>query len=246
MNRQVFELPVGERSGEIEPQANIEILTFTGIDRLISVDEVFEIHDRYPKVEFGLLVTKGHSHPSNRFPDMSLVSDWRNLAQKYQLPLAIHLCGDFAEDIMAGEGIETVLPLCSGFSRVQINSENYNYQRVAEFAEAVDCQRVILQRQGPLDLANSLVHPKVEYLFDVSRGNGRESFSDWSVSDQIGGRQGFAGGLGPKNINQALEFVGRFPGRRFWLDIESGVRTADDWLDLGQVASVCGQVFPGR
>ena len=139
MNRQVFELPVGERSGEIEPQTNIETLTFTGIDRLTSVSEVFEIHDRYPKVEFGLLVIKGPSHPSNRFPDMSLVSDWRSLAQKYQLPLAIHLCGDFAEDIMSGEGIEAVLPLCSGFSRVQINSEHYNYQRVAEFVSGLSC-----------------------------------------------------------------------------------------------------------
>lgn len=53
---------------------------------------------------------------------------------------------------------------------------------------------------------------------------------------------GYAGGLGPANIAAALDFAARFDGQRLWLDMETGVRDRDDWLDLDAVEAVCEEV----
>lgn len=246
MSRQTFERPLAETTGESEPHPNLDILTFTGVDRLTPVDEVFALHDRYPKVEFGLLVGADPAQHSNRFPSLFLVESWRDLAGQKGLPLSIHLCGDFSKAIMAGEARELVLPLVAGFSRVQINARRYDPERVAEFADAVDCPKVILQRRGPISPDQALNHPKVEYLLDNSGGRGRETLSDWDAPSGDFERCGYSGGLRLKNIDQALEFVSRFRNQKLWLDMESGVRTEDDWFDLDQVAKVCARVYPDR
>ena len=248
MKQRTFERPLAETSGESEPHPNLALLTFTGIDRLTAVDEVFALHERYPKTEFGILAGWQPNglgqEPPNRFMDRSLVEAWRDLAQEHGLPLAIHLCGHLSKDVMAGDFDGLILPLCAGFSRVQINSRSYDYGQVAQFAEAVDCPQVILQRRGPLSPQQGLVHPKVEYLLDNSGGQGREGFDAWDPPSAGLDRHGYSGGLSPENIGRGLEFVDRFRGQKFWLDMESGVRS-NDWLDLDKVESVCQQAFAG-
>ena len=121
--------------------------------------------------------------------------------------------------------LEEVLELCRGFGRVQINAKDYDAYKVVDFAEAVACAQVILQRRQPAPPDHVLPDPKVEYLFDLSGGRGRQSLTAWPRPALTESRSGYAGGLGFSNIDQALEFVAQYPEHLFWLDMESGVRT---------------------
>ena len=57
-----------------------------------------------------------------------------------------------------------------------------------------------------------------------------------------GARVGYAGGIGPNNIDQALTFANQHPDAPIWIDMERNVRTSDNWFDLDKVRAVCEQV----
>ena len=224
---------------------NLEILTFTGLDYRTPLPAIWRIWDRYPGVEFGVLLGSHAGESSaKRYPDLKEVKFWRGLSRKSDFSVAIHLCGRFARAALGDGDRDEVLGLCQGFSRVQINAEAYDAAAVADFAERVGCPRVILQQRQPLEAGRVLPDPKIEYLFDISGGQGRASFDSWPPPAPGEIRSGYAGGLNLANIGRALDFVTAHPAKRFWLDMESGVRTANDWLNVGQIEAICELVFP--
>ena len=211
---------------------NLELLTFTGIDARTSLDDVIRLQQKYPTVEFGVLVGT-HSGESgyNRYPSLDLISRWQQYIAVHNLSMAIHLCGIFSRDVGSGTNLEQVLEICSGFKRVQVNARNYDYNNIVAFADMVPCESVILQkRQAFTDHAYS-PHPEVEFLFDLSGGRGRSSFNAWPEPADTNKRYGYAGGINPDNVHTALEFVKQHSSFRFWLDMETGVRT-NDWFDM--------------
>ncbi len=224
---------------------NLEVLTFTGLDRQTDSQTIQRIGEKYPRVEFGVLLGSQAGDPSaRRYLDPEGVKQWRSRVRKSDRAFALHLCGRFARAALGDEDRDEVLGLCQGFDRVQINAPDYDVAQVVAFARAVDCPRVILQRRAKLGPDWTLPHPKMEYLFDLSGGRGLESIATWPPPDVREVRSGYAGGLNPANIAQGLQFVASFPEHRFWLDMESGVRTAEDWLDPDKVEAVCAIAFP--
>ena len=230
---------------------NLEILTFTGLDYQTDFPTIWRIGERYPKVEFGVLLGRRAGEPdARRYPDLKEIKWWRGLSRKSHHSLAIHLCGRFARAALgqprSGEEVSLteVLELCKGFDRVQINAPEYDQLAVSNFAEQVECSKVILQKREPFKAGWVLPDPKVEYLFDLSGGRGLDSLDDWPTPRLGEGRCGYAGGLNINNILHALEFVSAHPDNRFWLDMESGVRTGNDWLNLHQIEAICELVFP--
>ena len=226
------------------PLPNLELLTFTGIDVLSRMPAVYRIKKQYPKVEFGILVGSHSGEMGyNRFPALATIDRWREFSQKWGVQMAIHLCGKFARGVIDGTGLEEALSLCEGFGRVQINASTYDYGQINIFADGVSCSKVILQKREAFDQGYPLVHPKVEYLFDLSGGTGKEGFNHWPLPSDTSIRSGYAGGLQLSNIDQALTFLRAAPEYAAWLDMESGVRTPGDWLDLTQVEAICQTVF---
>ena len=114
-------------------------------------------------------------------------------------------------------------------------------QALIEFAEAVSCDHVIVQHRDGFDTV-PVDHPKVEYLFDRSGGAGRAGFHEWPHPPRRG-RVGYSGGIGPANIDQAMEFVNQRPSYAMWLDMEGRVRD-DGWLCLPAVKAVLAGAFP--
>ncbi len=58
---------------------------------------------------------------------------------------------------------------------------------------------------------------------------------------------GYAGGLKPSNIAQQLPLIAAAAGDGpYWIDMESGVRDADDRFDLGKCRAVCEAVYRSR
>ena len=244
----------------------LEILTFTGVDEYTDLRRAVEISHTYPKVEFGVLVgsrtpEERHSYGNGIFPALSVV-DWfksageRNRSRSgWRVRLAVHLCGSWAKSALHSWGpSEETVRLCEGFDRVQINMHaDARYPTGIPTPSPVSvgcllqslpgCDSIIFQhRDATWDSA--VPHgPRVEYLFDHSEGSGREAFGEWPTPPSARHRVGYAGGIGPDNIGQAMEFVDRYPESRLWLDMESRVRT-DGRFDLDKVEKVCQRVWP--
>lgn len=221
----------------------LHCLTFTGIDTQTDPGRIRSIHQQHPRTEFGILVS-GHSGEHNRYPPIDVVRTWA-ASHGGEIPLALHLCGPWARFALSAELDDGLLGLCDGFGRVQINSGGTDYAAVNSFAEAVSARQVILQRRGPVDHATGSgeLHPKIVFLHDRSGGRGVSSVGSWDRPPAEHLTTGYAGGLGPDNIAQAVSFANRHPAHRIWLDMESRVRDSDDWLDTDLIAEVCSAAF---
>ena len=229
----------------------LEIVTFTGVDARTDLGRLQEIAAQYPWAEFGILVgsqTYATACHNPIFPAIRTVHELRSRLPSRQL--AIHLCGWFARQ--ANKDQWSNLPLMAmsaGFGRIQVNLhgdiEHPHYIRVNTEAMTVVAQdwgadRVIIQHRQDWTSV-PVKHPRVEYLFDRSEGGGTESFDSWPAPPS-GMRVGYAGGLGPHNIDRAIRFSMQHQDRPIWLDMERNVRTTDYWFDLDRVAHVCRRV----
>ena len=232
----------------------LDLLTFTGVDEFTALDKLAALAERYPKVEFAVLVAgwAGSRRSHTRYPSLERIFTFRDWGRDRRMNTAVHLCGRWARGALE-QGASavpraTAAALCAGFGRVQLNLPdgflvNDADKRAAldRFAEEVGCANVIVQRRRAHERAPA-THPKVEYLFDLSAGTGRESFDEWPAPRAHEHKCGYAGGIGPASIERALEFVDRHHARPVWLDMESNVRT-NDRLDVDAVEQVCAATF---
>ena len=226
----------------------IDLVTFTGVDAETSLGRLAELSERYPRVEFGVLVG---SQVGGIFPTLDVVEGLKERGIGEGFRTALHLCGRYARAAVRPDTSDSALwEMCAGFGRVQVNLHGdwfdpesilVTREGIEAFADRVDAEHVILQHRGGWDTIPSL-HEKVEYLFDRSEGGGVVSFADWPEPSLQLPRMGYSGGLGPDNINRAVDFAAAHPEATMWFDMESRIRSAG-LLDLGAVESVCRQVF---
>lgn len=221
----------------------IELVTFTGVDETTPGEALLELAAKYPFCEFAVLAgTRTGTLP--RFPPIETIEQWRLAAQRARVHSAIHLCGRYARAICEGL-VSEAAELAAGFGRVQVNlppdQRQVNAKRVEAFGERIGATP-ILQHGGPWYLAPGSGKGRTEYLFDRSGGRGIRAIDEWpSPPHPAGRRVGYAGGISPATIDEALVFASRFPDSRLWLDMESGVRT-DDRFDRAAVETVCRHV----
>ena len=226
----------------------LEHVTFTGIDERTDLERVARIGRRHRWAEFGVLADS-QSETGPRYPNLQVIEKLRELHKSSGTETAIHLCGRLARAVRAGK-YETATALCGGFGRIQINlpsSERLlGIDHCAELGVRAG-KRVIVQHEGPWPVPDTWQLHGIDRLHDRPEGTGTEAIEKWPEPPSGGdGHYGYAGGLGPHNIGRALEFAGRFSERRIWLDMETGVRDAGDWLDLDAVEGVCEQVAQWR
>jgi hypothetical protein len=203
---------------------NVQFVTMTGIDERTDLDRVLTLSARFP-VEWAILMSPDlqGSHP--RFPGHETIDAFRSMPVRK----AVHLCGVHAKEIMAGG--EPVVDV-TGFDRAQINHRRPIAELVAGFAFRRGVQGIMQSRS--LEFPDA---PGVQMLFDRSGGQGRLPL-EWPIHP--GHLVGIAGGISPATIGTVL---GTIPEGPVWLDMETGVRTDDDLLDLDKVEAVLVAVF---
>ena len=99
------------------------MVTFTGVDSQTDMKKMSSLSERYPSVEFGVLVGSDTGMFENGiFPSLTVVEQLKLLGIEESMNTAIHLCGRYARSVMLPEGPpESLYGLCSGFGRVQVN-----------------------------------------------------------------------------------------------------------------------------
>ncbi len=210
-------------------------VTITGADDGVNHHDLAKLSEEFPFVEWGILFSEKRKgsprYPSNEWIDGLLAHEIRRTS--------IHLCGYAARSTMQGSygWIRSDV-----FGRTQINGFTPGY---VEGLRRIDGASLILQcrREEHLEaVARDAAYLQADVLFDPSGGRGLRRQDRWP-STPPGCRMGFAGGIGPDNVQGVLSELGRREGA--WIDMESGVRT-DNEFDLSKVRSVLHQVSEFR
>jgi hypothetical protein len=210
-----------------------EFITFTGVDEVALLPGMQRLAQRFP-IEWGVLVDPDlEDRPL--FPGRRA----RECIQASGLRLSAHICGSAARAIVAGQ--DPGLDL-AGFSRVQINhgrigSSDADIANSQAFGERHRV-RVALQCQGAFPADD-----RVDWLYDVSFGTGKAPAA-WPAIASAHPLCGYSGGIGPQNVAELLALFPVASAVPFWIDMESGVRSAGRF-DLGKCAAVCELAFGG-
>lgn len=229
----------------------ITTVTITGADDSISPRALFEMSDKYPFVEWGILVSRT-SAGKRRFPSLRWIDQLvelnteRILNSKGSLKLSMHLCGAYVKELLSGDNefiTEELDDVWQAFERVQINTHASEYfindQGLVSALEEYTDKEFIIQYDGVNGdkLITNLIGHDIKFatLFDLSHGAGVLP-EKWP--DVIPGvKCGYAGGIGPDNIADQMLLVNNITRNvETWVDMETKVRSdGDNLFDMSKV-----------
>lgn len=217
-------------------------VTFTGVDDKTNIEDLVYLTNKYPFVEFGVLVSKNNSNSGevNRYPNLTILKRLKNKG----LNLSCHICGSIARQIVQKNDWSELEKLLGKdieiFNRFQLNVSNiHNFSQQISFREDKD---FIIQLKEDTSLYDCYKDfPNVLGFQDNSGGLGK--FEDnWKDSDRY---FGYAGGLSAENVEKVIEDLLIVNNADFWIDMESSVRT-NDWFDTKkceEVLKICAKFF---
>ena len=233
----------------------IERVTITGADDQIEPSDLMDLSNKYPFVEWGLLLSV-NQQGKPRYPSkpwlFSLIDYWADY--DCSTPLSGHLCGSLCRQIGAGEwrAKDEYPELLQWFDRFQLNFATYadslNPETVLRvLTRPPKCWsgvQFIFQLHDfhhPLFLAAQAAHLNVIPMHDLSGGIGALT-EKWPTA--ISTLCGYAGGLTPDNLEAQLDAIAKVSeNRTIWIDVETGVRT-DNQFDLQKVSRFLKIVKP--
>jgi hypothetical protein len=232
-------------------------VTISGADDAVDPANLADLSREFPFVEWGIMFSATRAG-TPRYPSTDWLHDLCSSEYVHKAPglkLSAHFCGQCMRDTVDGNSRWLLRPHMRHFRRVQLNRFEWPLgsgfgvvlkQSPHEFILQVRDERGLVLAA---DKATEFGVDRVSALYDPSGGRGIESLT-WPTSPDVDGfRVGYAGGLGPDNVEEAL--VARVPmtAEAYWVDMESGVRTGQpetttDAFDLGKVREVLVRAKP--
>jgi hypothetical protein len=244
--------------------SRLRYVTITGADDKTPPRSLVKLAKDFPFVEWGLLLSRTRTGLEPRYPSLNWLSEVSN----YEVNKSVHVCGSLARETRTDPlyVIITAKTLVGKIARIQLNvgrdlaawgacnlfklETTGNAERIQLILQTSSFRSDILTKFSKQTLDNYhwgtapliIVNPALTVLHDASGGQGKRGQFDNPLPGWV--LPGFAGGLGPDNVEEALEEIERvyprdenFAQDKFWIDMESGVRT-DDVLDLDKVEAV--------
>jgi hypothetical protein len=215
----------------------IDKVTITGADDRINYNDLLNLQEDFPFVEWGILFSES-KEGTNRYPS----SEHRSKQFIGDLNLSAHFCGWWARQVIEEGNYKLIHDLPPQYKRVQINynfntSTRFDLKKLREYIEFSDpARRIILQynrsNKPALDawMRDHNVPSKVHFLYDASGGRGDVI---GNIQPAIGGHYtGYAGGISLATLDEICCDIGRIKtDEKVWVDLESGART-DNKFDL--------------
>jgi phosphoribosylanthranilate isomerase len=212
-----------------------KFITFTGVDVETCPVKMLKLHGDYSGlVEFGLLFSPKLNGNHNRYPDLEVIEE---IVSPFDdtINFSAHLCGDYAKTIINGGKLSINL---EHFGRIQINTKlKINEKTLKTFKESINNTVLIPSRDSEYFPEN--IAEEINWLYDSSCGHGiRPKFWPKVCGNNI---VGFAGGINPINVMDIINEIDC--NTDYWLSIETGIRTDNDWFDLDKVRAVLEAVY---
>ena len=217
-------------------------VTITGADDSINPIDLISLSEKYPFVEWGILVSK-KNFGTKRYPSMKWLSELYKIKEQFNIKLSCHLCGMYVRELLSGNDIalKDLSDLWNIFERVQINfhsiPHNYNTNMINILLENNSKEFIFQYDDVNIELLNLAYKSGVNCsaLYDLSGGNGILPDVWNKPLENI--KCGYAGGLSPDNIEEEINIINYVVGNiNTWIDMETHVRTNNDLLfDLNKV-----------
>lgn len=210
----------------------IDLATMTGADEKIHPNQLLEISEQYPFVEWGILLSQSSEGDLPRYPSRKWVESLLEIKNKVNL--SGHICGRWGRDLLLNSEwtiFKERPEYVNIFKRIQFNF-NFSKNKVnPDFWEKLKDYdfNYIFQAGG-----ENLQQTKYSLLFDASGGNGITP-KTWKkpIKDVY---CGYAGGLSPDNIEKELKRIEKVvDDRNIWIDMEAKIRDDKDNFDLEKV-----------
>lgn len=220
-----------------------KFITFTGADDKTSIDGMLALAALYP-IEWGILFSP-KQQGRGRYPSIEWVK--KLVTKAGGLKLSAHLCGGHARDVMALRPSAIDPLILVFFARAQINTAApVSPRAIREWADGIHVTAIVQSRDPVAFPANE----DVAWLYDCSGGRGvlpaSWPFEALPPAPGVPPRLvGFAGGLGPDNVAEAVKTIGA-DTLNYWIDMESRVRNGNDEFDLELCRQVCEAVYGKR
>lgn len=217
-------------------------ISFAGVDHTIDdASDLIHLSMKYPyKIEWGFLASERTGR--NRYPYWGWVEKFldqhQSLGPSYK---SLHLCGNLARFVSDDDPLPdwgffvNVLYL---MNRVQINHACPDIYRCVKWSRTVH-RHIMLQCQEKHPIYN---RNDVDWLLDASAGKGISLLTNPIPAHDGRGMLGYAGGINPENVEAILSAIPRPAGAKFWLCMETGVRT-DDKFDIKKCEAVMHAVY---
>lgn len=230
-------------------------LSITGADDPVSIPMLCALAFQYPQTEFALLY-----YPEKEGAPRNPSKQWRMdfLRNMPKENTAIHLCGKqaFDEIFDPGFALSDYFYELKRYGRIQLNiNARYDIftteQIHAVYDRLLQHNFNIILQYNPKSaswiepyLENNPNPQQISILLDSSLGKGvaTEVFDVPAHLVEQGYSIGFAGGLNPENIKDTHGKVLAYNVPKYWLDLESGVRTNNEFDQL-KARKLCASVF---
>ncbi len=224
----------------------LKYVTLTGADQSVRPEQLLELSQKYPFVEWGILFSQSKAGIA-RYPNHDWILDLTKLNSGENKPmnLSAHLCGKWTERPLKGEITFLESSYSSAFQRIQLNLGSDRLKQAVKseelaFASRNAQQTIILGGNYQNINIDPIFLPKngMVSLFDSSGGRGIKT-KEWLKPFEHAGMvhtTGYAGGLGPDNLEVELPRIAEASNEaNFWIDMESSLRTKsniEDRFDL--------------
>jgi len=237
-------------------------IVFTGADDATAPESLLPLSKEYPFVEWGVLVAKNEIEEP-KYPSVSWLERWLNFRdeqkkQGFDIDFSIHICNEWAEEIaFGGSGaFDKMGHILSRVPRLQLNfarflDDKLNKEKLFALLKGKDQEFVFqLPSFSYIDLVLEARKQGIRAFafFDPSAGQGISPSGGWPNPPSVNIPVGFAGGLGPLNLQAALNTISKLSSyelepsvelpadhvREYWVDMETNVRT-DGKFDLEKV-----------
>jgi hypothetical protein len=216
---------------------NLKCVTLTGADDSTDPSDLIKLSREYPFVEWGILFSQNYDgtrrYPSKRWTTKLMALDLTGIN------FSAHIQGGYVRDMFEGkfsflDDYPKFSKLCK---RVQLNFHARKVPKTTvDFRSILRNQKkypyqFILQNDGANnELISEFPDSNVVPLFDVSGGAGVLP-SEWPVRlpSPYGDYCGYAGGLGPDNLEQELPRIAiAAESAKVWVDMETRIRSNND------------------
>ncbi len=223
----------------------IDRVAMTGADDSITPEQLLDINEKYPEVEWAILLSK-NSVGHRRFPSFKWIERLSKITKEVPTKLAGHLCGTWVRELVKGKlSVFSERPgLLNMFQRIQLNFHGEHMEPDPEFFKILkgSNKQVIFQFD---DVNNDLLKKALDHgvnavpLFDVSGGAGIVPEAWPAPVDGV--YCGYAGGLGPDSMTEQLERISKVvpASQTIWIDMERRIRSEDDEVFLLSKVQTC-------
>lgn len=233
---------------------NINKVTISGADNLVSKDEMLYTQQAFPFVEWGILVSTKRMGTA-RYPTLEWI---KNLHP--ELNISFHLCGDICRDFVNGGGEWFRLSRKNdirNYSRLQLNfsfkeDKDWieNLVDLASIAVAIhrdEKSLILAYNKGSKKNLDAFIEGipsaphNIHYLYDSSGGRGTQITS---FKKPLINYTGYAGGINPENVFDICDTLSNMEWEQdIWIDMETGVRTNDkfDMQKVNDVLAICSK-----